>query len=44
VKRQVNPYPPGLEEGKRAEHDALMSALTPVLEKMSLQSNKEGLE
>jgi len=44
VERQVDPYPPGLEEGERAEHDALMSALTPVLEKISLQGNKEGLE
>jgi len=42
--RKVDMYPPGLGEGKRAEHGALMSALTPVLESMSLQGDRKGPE
>lgn len=34
--RQVEAYPPGLEEKNRAEHDALIMDLTPVLESINL--------
>lgn len=42
--RQVDMHPPGLGDGDKAEHDALLAALTPVLENMSLQGNERGPE
>lgn len=42
--RQVEAYPPGLEEKNRAEHDAPIMALTPVLGSINLQSDDNGPE
>lgn len=40
--RRIEAYPPGLPEEKRTEHDALMGALSPLLEGMSLQEDTGG--
>lgn len=40
--RRIEAYPPGLPDKRRAEHDALLEALTPFLEGMSLQEDKSG--
>jgi len=40
--RQVGAYPPNLPGGHRAAHDALLGALAPFLEGMSLQEDKGG--